>query len=398
MKYSVREAKEEMKNGFRAYMQKNENGEYCLNSVNRIPFYLEGAPGIGKTEIVRQAADELEIGFVSFSITHHTRNSLLGLPVISNLDCGKYTEYTMSEIIAAVVERVEAGETEGVLLLDEFNCASETIMPTMLAFLQTRNIGKYRLPDGWNIVLCGNPTTYNRNAKQFDAVILDRVRRLEVEFEIKDFLEYANENKFHDSIIEYLKIHKHNLYRCTTEKNKEETVTCRGWENLSHTIKMYESLGQEINEKLIGQYIKSVEVAHSFFDFYWMFRGKIGHKELGDILSGKQVKKYVEIVANESFEFRWKLAGQLLNHIRAEAALDAKKKTSAAWEAHSEKISKAIRFLNKLQEPEILLERFFKEVNQDQLLVTILSKIENKDYIKLCRKACGELEIIDKCA
>ena len=105
MKYTVKEVKEEIKKGMQAYTKKTEDGSYCLRSVNRIPFYLEGKPGIGKTEIVRQVADELGIGFVSFSITHHTRNSLLGLPVISNLECGKYTEYTMSEIIAAVMEK-----------------------------------------------------------------------------------------------------------------------------------------------------------------------------------------------------------------------------------------------------------------------------------------------------
>ena len=207
MDYSIKEVKNEIKKGITAYIQKDEGGTYCIRSVNRIPFYLEGKPGIGKTEIVRQIADELGIGFVSFSITHHTRNSLLGLPVISNLECGKYTEYTMSEIIAAVIEKEEQGQKEGVLLLDDFNCASETIMPTMLAFLQTRNIGKYCLPEGWSIVLCGNPIAYNKSARRFDAAILDRVRKLSVEYDIKDFLEYAKEQNFHPSILEYLQCH-----------------------------------------------------------------------------------------------------------------------------------------------------------------------------------------------
>ena len=58
MQYTVKEVKEEIKKGIRAYMQKDEQGTYCLRSTNRIPFYLEGKPGIGKTEIVRQVADE----------------------------------------------------------------------------------------------------------------------------------------------------------------------------------------------------------------------------------------------------------------------------------------------------------------------------------------------------
>ena len=77
MIYTIKQAKEEIKNGIRGYLLKDQAGNYLSRKENRIPFYLEGKPGIGKTEIVRQIAKELEIGFVSFSITHHTRNSLL---------------------------------------------------------------------------------------------------------------------------------------------------------------------------------------------------------------------------------------------------------------------------------------------------------------------------------
>lgn len=398
MRYSIQEVKDEMEKGLCAYMLKNSDGEYRLKSVNRIPFYLEGAPGIGKTEIVRQVADELGIGFVSFSITHHTRNSLLGLPVISNLECGKYTEYTMSEIIAAVIEKEEQGEKEGVLLLDEFNCASETIMPTMLAFLQTRNIGKYRLPEGWSVVLCGNPSSFNKSARRFDAAILDRVRKMSVDYDVKDFLDYAQEQEFHSSIIEYLKINRFNLYRCGMDRDDEEVVTCRGWENLSHAIKTYEYLEMDISEKLITQYIKSVEVAHSFYSFYTLFQGRMEKEQLEEILAGKNQKKYAAIVNEEDFEFRWKLTEQLLNMIRVDGTENDDEKSKETWNAQSQKISYAIRFLKQLKDTNSLQERFLKELNQDKQLVEILTEIENKEYLELCRKSYGEFEIIEKYA
>lgn len=49
------------------------------------------------------------------------------------------TEYTMSEIIASVYETMErTGCQEGILFLDEINCVSETLAPTMLQFCRTR--------------------------------------------------------------------------------------------------------------------------------------------------------------------------------------------------------------------------------------------------------------------
>ena len=118
---NVEEAKDEIRKGIRTYLRKDENGNYVEDRFYQLPFYLFGKPGVGKTQIVRQIADELGIGFESYTLTHHTRNTLLGLPVIRDLKDGQYTEFTMSEIIAGVMRKVENGQKEGILLLDEFN-------------------------------------------------------------------------------------------------------------------------------------------------------------------------------------------------------------------------------------------------------------------------------------
>ena len=48
----------------------------------------------------------------------------------------------MSEIIASVYEKIEqTGNKEGILFIDEINCVSETLAPTMLQFLQCKMFG-----------------------------------------------------------------------------------------------------------------------------------------------------------------------------------------------------------------------------------------------------------------
>ena len=84
----------------------------------------------------------------------------------------------MSEIIASVYECMEqTGRREGILFIDEINCVSETLMPTMLQFLQNKTFGTHRVPEGWVIVAAGNPPEYNKSARNFDVVTLDRSRR-----------------------------------------------------------------------------------------------------------------------------------------------------------------------------------------------------------------------------
>ena len=110
-KMNIKRAKQEIEDTIRAYLQKDEYGEYLIPRIRQRPVLLLGAPGIGKTQIMEQIAKECGIGLVSYTITHHTRQSAIGLPYISKHVFGgreyAVTEYTMSEIVASVYEKME---------------------------------------------------------------------------------------------------------------------------------------------------------------------------------------------------------------------------------------------------------------------------------------------------
>ena len=111
---NIRQAKNEIKHTVEAYLKKDEAGDYEIPEIRQRPVLLMGPPGIGKTQIMEQIARELGVGLVAYTITHHTRQSAVGLPFIREEEfAGKtysVTEYTMSEIIASVYRRfVTAG-------------------------------------------------------------------------------------------------------------------------------------------------------------------------------------------------------------------------------------------------------------------------------------------------
>ena len=114
---NIQEAKNQIKNAITAYLTKDEYDNYMIPTEKQRPVFLIGAPGIGKTAIIEQIAQELDLPVVSYSMTHHTRQSALGLPFISqkNYDGKEYSvsEYTMSEIIASVYDmREKTGKKE----------------------------------------------------------------------------------------------------------------------------------------------------------------------------------------------------------------------------------------------------------------------------------------------
>ena len=70
---NIKQAKQEIQNTLRAYLSKDELGNYRIPTVRQRPVLLMGPPGIGKTQIMAQIAQETGVGLVAYTITHHTR-------------------------------------------------------------------------------------------------------------------------------------------------------------------------------------------------------------------------------------------------------------------------------------------------------------------------------------
>ena len=290
---NIKRAKEEIKHTVQAYLQKDEFGNYKIPPVNQRPILLIGPPGIGKTAIMEQVARECQIGLVSYTITHHTRQSAIGLPFIEEKTFGgkeyHVTEYTMSEIIASVYEKIEqTGLKEGILFLDEINCVSETLAPTMLQFLQGKTFGNHKVPDGFIIVSAGNPPEYNRSVREFDIVTLDRVRKMEIEEDFSVFKEYGYRNGIHDAILSYLELKKENFYHIETTVDGKSFVTARGWEDLSRMMYLYEELELPIDEELIFQYLQYKKTAKDFASYYELYKKYKTEYRINDILNGSE--------------------------------------------------------------------------------------------------------------
>ncbi len=288
---NIKEAKQEVKNAIRAYLQKGEDGKYLMEDVRRRPLLLMGAPGIGKTAIMEQVAKELNINLVSYTITHHTRQSAIGLPVVSERVYGgkeyTVTDYTMSEIVAAVYDRIEeSGNPEGILFLDEINCVSETLMPTMLQFLQYKTFGTHKVPAGFVIVCAGNPAKYNRAVRDFDIVTADRLRRFDIEEDYGAWKEYASERRVHGSILAFLDIKKDAFYFVEPDVEETRFVTARGWEDLSATVTAYERLGIEVTEDVVGGFIRDAKTAQAYALYYELYRKYHDDFKIDDILGG----------------------------------------------------------------------------------------------------------------
>ena len=293
----------------KAYTRKDKTGHYKIPIMRQRPVFLIGAPGIGKTAIVEQAARACGVSLVAYTITHHTRQSAIGLPVVEQkIYQGKaytVTDYTMSEIIASIYEKIERTQCqEGILFLDEINCVSETLAPAMLQFLQYKTFGTHRIPEGWVIVAAGNPPEYNRAVREFDMATMDRMRKIEIEVDFEAWRVYAERNGIHGAILSYLEAKKDQFYCVENTADGIRFVTARGWEDLSEMIFACEEIGETAEEGLIVQYLQREETAHDFSLYLMLYYKYKKEYDIAGILKGTANKETYQKLSNAPFDER----------------------------------------------------------------------------------------------
>ena len=320
---NIQQAKDYIKQTVSLYLTKGEFGEYVIPVIRQRPVFLLGAPGVGKTAVMEQIAQELGIALVSYSMTHHTRQSAIGLPFIKHEEYEgleyDVTEYTMSEIIATIYETMrETGIKEGILFLDEINCVSETLAPSMLQFLQYKVFGRHQVPEGWVIVTAGNPPEFNKAVREFDVAVMDRLKIMNVEADYKVWKEYALENSVHPSIISFLDLKREYFYLIENTVNGRSYVTARGWEDLSEILKLYEGASLQVDDTLIDQYIRNETVVREFAAYYELYNKYKRDYHVEEILLGSVSDEVYDRAANAGFDERLSLLSMLMDRVIAD--------------------------------------------------------------------------------
>ena len=379
----IKRAKQEIKDSIEAYLAKDEFGEYLIPAIRQRPVLLMGAPGIGKTQIMEQIARECKVGLVSYTITHHTRQSAVGLPFIKEKTFGQetfsVTEYTMSEIIASVYEKMEkTGLREGILFIDEINCVSETLAPMMLQFLQGKTFGNQKVPEGWVIVTAGNPPEYNKSVREFDVVTLDRIKRIDVQPDFEVWKEYAYEQGIHPAVISYLELRRKNFYRMENTVDGRIFATARGWEDLSRLIQVYETLNKEVDREVVYQYIQHPMVAKDFASYLALYNKYKTDYAVEDLLQGKWTPITLGKIRNASLDEHLSIVG-LLNGKLSQLFADC-----YFMDAY---VTKLYGYMTEYRDnlPEMTLESIYKKTENDFHTAKkseLLTKNEEKVFIR----------------
>lgn len=196
--------------------------------------FIWGAPGIGKSTAVRDVARQNNMELVDLRISQLAPTDLRGLP---------YVEGGMAKFAPPTFLPQDG---QGILFVDEFNMASPSMMGIAQQLILDREVGDYKVPDGWYIVAAGNRSQDRASVSQMPAPVANRFIHFNVEANLESWKEYAIIKDINEQIISFLNFRPQLLFNFN--KNATAWPSPRSWEFANSLLKIDLPINAAIGE------------------------------------------------------------------------------------------------------------------------------------------------------
>jgi len=199
---------------------------------------VHGLHGIGKSQVIKQFAQENGMEFIDRRLSQIESGDLLGLPDVS----GEVTKYKLPSWLPT------DPKSRGILFLDEINRARRDVLQGVFQLVLDRQLGDYTLPKGWAVVSAINPNTDDYDVTNvFDEALMDRFLHIKLNPTAEEFLSFARKQKNVEmSFLDYLQINEEKL-----ENSKLNTFTLDRKPSRRSNMKAAELLATGLPEDLI---------------------------------------------------------------------------------------------------------------------------------------------------
>lgn len=198
-----------------------------------------GPPGVGKSDIVRQAASSISRVVADVRALLLDPVDLRGLPSVKN----GVTNWNIPSFLPT--------DGEGILFLDELPAAPPMTQGALYQLVLDRKIGDYILPPDWAIVAAGNREQDGAVSHRMPTALRNRFMHVELDADISDWSEWAVAGGSVETVvIAFLRSRPELLHKF--DKNDRAFPTPRSWTMVSRILQGRTPRTQNVEHAMIA--------------------------------------------------------------------------------------------------------------------------------------------------
>ena len=212
------------------------------------PLMVWGAPGIGKSSIMRSVAEELGIGFIDVRLAQREPVDIRGLPVPDKES--KSVAWYVSD------EWPRDPASKGIIMFDEITAADRSLQVAAYELILDRRLGDlYKMPDGWYVCAAGNRVEDAAVAMTMSSALANRFLHVELHEDPELWTKWALRNDIDPSVIGFIRYRPGLLFRHDGENLERGWPSPRSWDRVSSMLGVVgddESLLTRVVNGLVG--------------------------------------------------------------------------------------------------------------------------------------------------
>lgn len=241
------------------------NLENAAQGKKRRGLFMWGAPGIAKSSVVEQVADELNFKLVDIRLTQMEPTDLRGIPVPFQSKDGDGRAY-VSWAVPDLLPKRDAGKRTctlkddmsahvydgAIILLDELPNAAPSVQAGSYQLVLDGALGEYIVPDNVIVMAAGNRDTDKGATFKMPTPLQNRFTHIEMRVDFEDFQTYALQSNFHQAVVGYLTAFKHELFQFEATSASRGFPTPRSWESVSDILRGDPNLPEMVQMALVA--------------------------------------------------------------------------------------------------------------------------------------------------
>lgn len=206
------------------------------------PVMFWGAPGVGKSQIVAQAASRHAVPVIDIRLSQMEPSDLRGIPFRQ----GESVEWA----IPSLLPDAERHGQRGILFLDEITSAPPSVSAAAYQLILDRRLGDYEIPAGWVIVAAGNRQGDRGVTYTMPAPLANRFSHYEVETHLDDWVVWAYQNEIDERVIAFLRFRPDLLFDFNPSHNPVAFPSPRSWEFAHRALQKFGNLPALLSNSL----------------------------------------------------------------------------------------------------------------------------------------------------